>query len=155
MTNDNEPLWDAAFIFTVPVAMKSKSNYRHGKTSWTDLSNFETVVKMFARQHLPENWPLGNPKDPINARPKVLLTVIAKSNTDSTNYTKSVADALEGVVTLNDASITTATTMAERGTGDGVTIGVAVLPADSTLEQQLAASSELNAQTLTHYRANS
>lgn len=100
--------WISAFSVSVPVKLQSKSNFRRGKgyqKKWADLKSFDTVVAATVRGAIPDEWPLGDPDDSPDNRPVVMMIVSAKSRYDAANFSKSIADAVEGIVYLNDRSL--------------------------------------------------
>lgn len=136
--------WDRAFYVDLPAKLRSKSNYRQGKKGWGALVTFESVVAAVLAEARPDGWDLGEKKRALKDRPVLVMAVVATSLVDSTNFTKSVADAMEGVLVVNDASILGSATLAER-TRDNQRCGVAVaqLPAGSSIADQAVALQEL------------
>ena len=139
--------WEAAFYTELPAKLRSKSNYRRGKKGWGALATFEAVTAATLANARPADWNLGDKSKPVNERPTVVLAVIATSLIDSTNFTKSVADAMEGVLVHNDASVATSMTLSERSkSNQRCAVAVAQLPAKASLAEQAKAVGELAAQ---------
>lgn len=136
--------WDSAFYVELPSKLRSKSNYRRGQKGWGALTTFETVAAGALTQARPEEWDLGEKGTPIKSRPSVVLAVAATSLLDSTNFTKSLADAMEGVLVHNDASVAASATLSVRAK-DNQRCGVAIaqLPPGADLHVQAAALQEL------------
>lgn len=129
--------WDSAFYVELPSKLRSKSNYRHGQKGWGALATFEAVAGGTFAQARPEDWDLGAKNKPLKSRPVVVIAIAATSLLDSTNFTKSVADAMQGVLVHNDASVAGSSTICERAK-DNQRCGVAVaqLPAGAGLREQ-------------------
>lgn len=147
MTTLNGP-WKKAFYVQLPTALHSKSNYRHNskKGAWSSLRNFEMVSGITLASAIPDGWELGEVTSPVKNRPVVVMAIVARSMLDASNFSKSLADAAEGVVVHNDASISAVSSVGERGRKDPrVGVAFAQLPAGSGLEEQAAALSELTA----------
>lgn len=126
-------------VFTLPVALRSKSNHRMGE-KFSVHREFETIVSAYASRAKTEGWPCLDKGVSMSRRPKFVLTIVASSMLDSANFSKSVADALEGVLMVNDAQILTTHTLSSRSKkGQRCSIGVAVLEGD-TWEDQMEAS---------------
>jgi Holliday junction resolvase RusA-like endonuclease len=85
----------------------SKSNYRRGVHSkdWSKNQNFERAVAALALQARPSTWNLGLRTSPLAKRPTVVMAIFATSLLDTANLSKSLADALEGILYHNDASV--------------------------------------------------
>lgn len=146
--------WDSAFYVELPAKLRSKSNYRKGEKGWGALATFEAVAAGAFAQARPEDWDLGEKRKPLKSRPVVVIAVAATSLLDSTNFTKSVADAMEGVLVLNDASVAGSATLCERAK-DNQRCGVAIaqLPPGAGLREQSEALQGLVAQLPDLYEA--
>lgn len=79
----------------------------------------------------------GDAKAPVKERPTVVIAVAATSMLDSSNFTKSLADAMEGVLVHNDASIAANASISVRSKKDQrCGVGIALLPASASLTDQ-------------------
>ena len=86
--------------------MVSKSNFRHGDTkSWRKNTSFERECSLLLRASLPDGWDVGDASASLDARPRVVVAIAAVTLLDAGNISKSLLDAAEGVVFLNDASV--------------------------------------------------
>jgi hypothetical protein len=92
--------------FEVPP-IRSKSNFRRSGTAraWNQIRSFEDEVAIRARAARPEGWPLGDSADELAKRPRLVAVLVSETLIDAGNATKSIFDALEGVLYHNDASI--------------------------------------------------
>lgn len=136
--------WLSAFYVDLPSKLRSKSNYRRGKKGWDALASFEAVTRATFQKYVPYEWELGDKTDPVPARPIVVLVVYARSMLDSSNFTKSVADAAESVLVHNDASITSTATFAERAQkGQRCSVAAALLEPGASISEQAEATQEL------------
>jgi hypothetical protein len=76
-----------------------------------------------------------------------VAVIISQSNLDSSNISKSILDACEGLVYLNDASVKATITITEKPlkkNQDNKTIlAFASLPPESSLEDQITAATAL------------
>lgn len=134
-----------AFWVDLP-AVRSKSNYRHQRRgeSWRSLRGFEADVLLRTRSVLPTGWELGDSAAPVSARPVVVAAVCAKTLLDAGNLSKSVLDAVQGVVYHSDASVRAVTEVALRTSKDqGGGVAFALLPHDATLTDIVNTVSEL------------
>lgn len=147
--------WERAFYAELPTALHSKSNHRHGaKSGWATLRNFEIITGMTLANSLPEGWDLGDPTDPVAARPAVVMVILAQSMLDTSNFSKSVADAAEGVVVHNDASITATSSLGIRAQKNPrAAVAFAQLPAGSSLTERSRALTELTDQAAALFEA--
>lgn len=155
MTSFTGP-WAHAFYTDLPTALRSKSNYRHGekKSAWGTLRNFETVAGLTIARDVPDGWALGSKSDALADRPVVLMVILARSMLDASNFSKSLADAAEGVVVINDASITATTSLGVRARKDPrAAVAFAQLPAGTSLPDQASALAELTAQAVRQFEA--
>ena len=145
--------WGAAFWIKIEDTIKSKSNYRRGNNkvqNWLPYRKFENDLSFIVSTKLPNNWEIGNREQSLKERPIIVAVIIAQSNLDSSNISKSILDACEGLVYLNDASVKTSITITEKPlkkNQDNKTIlAFASLPPKATLEDQVKASTELLSQ---------
>lgn len=96
------------------------------------------------RQELPDEWDVGERTAKLADRPKVLLVIVAQSRHDVTNYSKSIADAAEGTVVINDASITATTSIGvHSGKDQRAVVAFAQMSKDATLAEQASALNDL------------
>lgn len=109
------PSGHLAFYIVLP-RVRSKSNYRHSRRSstWSGIQSFEGEVCIEARAACPEEWQVGDLSDPIAARPGVVACVAARTMLDAGNLSKSVLDAVQGVVYHSDASVRGVTELTRR-----------------------------------------
>lgn len=112
--------WEQAFWVALPVAPCSKSNhrrYRHGAAGadrWDRFAAFETVLAAtVSPQRVGCPWPLHADRA-LPQRPVVALYLYARTTIDTLNLSKSVGDALEGVLYANDASVLAALAASTR-----------------------------------------
>lgn len=107
-----------AVWFELPQ-LRSKSNFRRGGNvkSWNRIQSFEDELAITARSHRPSSWPMGDAASPVASRPAVVAVVIAGTLLDTGNVTKSLYDALEGVLYHTDASIRAELVVTERVKG--------------------------------------
>lgn len=137
------------FHVHIPMALKSKSNYSYSaatKNRHKELQAYEQTVTLLSLAALPEDWPLGDEHDPVTQRPQVLLGIVGiNSGYDSANFTKSIADGLEGVLYWNDKSAvdTVTRSITVEGTDPSHDIIAIALPADATVEQRNEALMEM------------
>jgi hypothetical protein len=120
------------FLLTVPLALRSKSNFRRGNT-WNTHQEFERSLHLLLRANRPTDWVTSTTDVALAQRPVVVAAIVARSTIDSANFTKSVLDAAEGVLYTTDASVLATVTLAERGRGTGFMVGFAQLPPGSTI----------------------
>lgn len=148
--------WRSAFYTSLPTRLRSKSNYRKGARGWAALASFESVTQATIAAAVPPDWPLGSKDASLASRPVVVMAVAARSTLDSANFTKSLADAMEGVVVHNDASIAGTATLAERGRKDQrCVVAAALLDPGADLAVQSAALQELVQRMPDLYEASS
>lgn len=138
------------FTVVLPTALQSKSNFTYSagtKKQFQALKAYEQAVGLLAYRALPDDWDLGDADLPLAERPEVLLGVVAmNSNYDSANFTKSVADALEGVLYINDKSATTTLTrsLSSADASPAHAIVAVQIDPDASGEAQLEALNELS-----------
>lgn len=147
--------WTAAFYTALPTSLRSKSNYRMGQAGWKDIRMFEELTAMTLRAAVPSCWDLGDAKQSVSKRPTVVLAVVAASMLDSANFTKSVADAAQGVLVHSDASILATGTMAlRRKTGQRCGVAAALLPPGVGVTQQAKALAQLSIEAARRFEAD-
>lgn len=139
--------WQSAFATPLPVKLRSKSNYRRGSKGWAALTSFEQVAAATFLRARPSDWDTGSKHVAVKDRPSVVIAIAASSLVDSTNFTKSIADAAQGVLVVTDASIIASSTLALRSAKDQrCVVAFAQLPAGATMREQAAALTALLAQ---------
>ena len=98
----------------------SKSNYRiKGKEKWGRIKDFEQHLAVIATKNKPALWDSGI----YNG--EFLIVITSNSKVDVGNYSKSVLDALEGVLYSNDKNVKTVFTyLSSNAPKDKVYIGL-------------------------------
>ena len=142
--------WDEAFWIKIEDTIKSKSNYRRGNNkvqNWLPYKKFESDLSLIISTKLPKGWKVGSREKSLKERPIIVAVIISQSNLDSSNISKSILDACEGLVYLNDASVKATITITEKPlkkNQDNKTIlAFASLPPESSLRDQIAAATAL------------
>lgn len=138
--------WVQGFFVDVPVPLVSKSNarrYRRGSAPVRSDSSFESSVGLIVRSVRPAGWDAGDPSDALADRPSLVVVISARSLLDAGNFSKSVLDALEGVLYVNDASVRSVCCFAERGRSDGFRLAAARLDGSASLKELARASAVL------------
>lgn len=146
--------WKSATVFTLTVPVVSKSNHRHSRaaSSWGRFKGFEDAVTFESRTALPETWPDLAADRPLKERPTVVLVIVASTMIDASNLPKSIADALEGVCYINDASARATVSLAERSTVPHAVVAVAALAPDAPFDALVSAQSELTNHAVRWFR---
>lgn len=86
-------------IIEIKSKIVSKSNYRNGKDSWRRFKEFEKLIAVTVLNKIrKENYF-------INKNYFCGIVLIANSRIDVGNYSKSVLDALEGILYKNDNQV--------------------------------------------------
>lgn len=144
--------WERAFYLILPVPVRSKSNARRyvrgarprTGDDWNALVAFESLVRSHVTRSLPQDWECGSGDVELRKRPVVVGFVFARTTLDAANLAKSVPDAVQGVVVVNDASITNIATQALRTTADqrGL-VAFAQLTPGASVRLQVEASAAL------------
>ena len=81
----------------IPLTVISKSNYRHkGKSNWQRFKGFEEELILLVRESLPSDWKTTSYGHYFG------VCIIANSKIDAGNLSKSILDALEGLLYKND-----------------------------------------------------
>jgi hypothetical protein len=138
--------WLNAFWVLTENRIRSKSNFRRSKSSaaWRANQDFETTLALSLRAARPLTWPVVDGAIPLSERPVFVAVTFAKSTIDAGNHSKSVLDAAEGVVYVNDAQVAASCAVAERGLSDPyLLIAFAQLPPGSSLQEIASAGSVL------------
>lgn len=111
--------WVQAFVVDVPFAVRSKSNFRRGGTGtdaraqWKAHQAFEAELRQLFRAELPAGWEVAADL-PLPQRPVIVVAIRAVTMLDTGNVSKSILDAVEGVVYRNDAQVRAELTVTER-----------------------------------------
>lgn len=116
--------------------MVSKSNYRRGDAvKWRKNVAFERECALLLRATMPESWSLGDARDSLVERPRVVVAIAAVTLLDAGNISKSLLDAAEGVLYINDASVWAVTQVVSRKKVDQKTAACFIhVPAGSDLD---------------------
>jgi len=119
-TLGENPLWDAAFVVGISGVVRSKSNYRRGgrrrsRQRWSQVSEFEERTRRAFEKARPGSWPDPDPALPVNRRPQVVSVCYARAILDTSNLTKSILDAAEGILYANDSVVRGEYSQVERG----------------------------------------
>jgi Holliday junction resolvase RusA-like endonuclease len=111
----------------------SKSNFRiSGKEKWGKLKDFEQHLAIIAKKNKPKNWDNGVYEG------EFLIVITANSRVDVGNYSKSVLDALEGVIYSNDKNVKTVFTYLSAGADKNkVYIGISPTIAKDSIVNKL------------------
>ena len=151
--------WETAFSIEINDKIKSKSNYRRGNKkiqSWKPYKKFENDLALVISTEIPDNWYLGEKEKAVRDRPIIVATIISETNLDSSNVSKSILDACEGLLYYNDASVKITTTVTEkplkRNQDCKTVIAFALLSPYATLSEQIAASKVLLEKTKEAYK---
>jgi Holliday junction resolvase RusA-like endonuclease len=126
---------DVAFSFIIPGQLRSKSNFRRSGRSgeWSSIRRFEDEVALLARLARPAQWRVGDPDVPVAQRPAVVVVIWSRTLIDAGNLSKSLQDAVEGIVYVTDASVRAVVEVSERARSDQRTVvGFAQLPPAAT-----------------------
>ena len=148
---DREP---ARRVCVIDMAspLRSKSNYRRAPKGsrrggdWNQHRAFEEELALLARLARPPGWPMGSPTEAVAARPTVVVLIVARTLLDTANMAKSVTDALEGVLFLNDASVRHVACVSTRARSDqDVTLLVEALAPGAPLSAVFETAQRLGA----------
>ena len=91
---------DEIIVLEIPLKVISKSNYRHkGSSTWQRFKGFEEELIMLVRASLPKEWK-GSSNEKYYG-----ITIIANSKIDAGNFSKSILDALEGLLYDDDCDV--------------------------------------------------
>lgn len=125
-------------------AIKSKSNFRRTKSAahskeWASQQGFENSLAVLALRARPRGWDMGEPGDKLSKRPGYVILIVARTTLDTANMAKSVTDALEGILFVNDASVRHVACVSERArTAQSATILVSPISASAPISEVLA-----------------
>jgi hypothetical protein len=145
---DGAEPWLQAFQVSVDLPFRSKSNFRRVSSSdrsdWARQRKFEDDLRLVVAASLPEGWETGTADEPLAKRPVVVAVICARTLLDAANLSKSVIDACEGLVYINDASVAAVTTLAERtGIEHGGEVAFCRLGPGASPQDALTAAAEL------------
>lgn len=122
ITLGESPLWESAFVVGISGAVRSKSNFRRGgrgrRQRWSQVVEFEKRVRHAVEAAKPSTWPETSLAIPVAARPQVVSVCYARAVLDTSNLTKSILDAVEGILYPNDAVVRGEYSQVERGSKD-------------------------------------
>jgi hypothetical protein len=152
--------WEQGFLLRVPLALRSKSNFRRYNTrqksgSWEDAREFERSLGLLVLSNRPHGWDIGDAARDLASRPVVVAAIAARSRIDVANYSKSVLDACQGVLYVSDASVLGVTALGERGASSAMALGFARLPAGSSALDVGQALTGLTAEMASFFLAGS
>lgn len=149
--------WDNAYWFAIDAEFQSKSNDRRGRDRAAAAAlirrrkDFNLVLRLAARAAQPHDWVLSERGAAVAQRPAVVGFCFAHSLIDAGNLSKSIYDALEGIVYVTDASVRYDLSMTMRHRPNGPHKGLiafAQLPPAATPVDLVAAGGALSAGTL-------
>lgn len=149
--------WLDAFWIELGFPLQSKSNFRRGSarsagSGWKASQEFERSVGYAVRAALPEGWQMGERDAGVAQRPVVVVQIFADTMLDSGNLSKSVLDALEGVVFHTDASVAYSGSLARRTRTDQRSfLAIALLAPGSSSAEIVEAQAALGAALLTQF----
>lgn len=135
-------------VFHVPGRVRSKSNHRASSRSgdWAELRAYSELVHALALSARPEAWD----ENDMGGTARYVTALIARTNLDAGNISKSILDALEGALYAKDKQVLITCDAAWPAAKDqGVTIAIQRVPPDCTIQDASASASQL----LTHVAA--
>lgn len=135
---DDDVVGNASFCVVVPFPLRSKSNFRRRSQSrdWAVEQAFRRDLSVVVSAARPVNWPMGDATVPVAQRPAVACVIVATSTLDTANLSKSVLDALEGVVYHTDAQVRYQCAVSNRGrSAQRAVLAFAALDADTELSE--------------------
>jgi Holliday junction resolvase RusA-like endonuclease len=141
--------FEQGFVFEVPFAFASKSNFRrYSETtrtnSWSRFRSFEDAIFHTANAARPADWLNPGVELTLALRPVIVVVLYARTTLDASNLPKSVLDALQGVLYANDAQVRHVSSFTTRTTTNKVGYaGVARLAAGASNEEIIAAAAAL------------
>ena len=144
--------WAGAFWFSLDGPVQSKSNYRQdarSRTRWATHTGYELRVHTAAVKALPTGWDPGRRDQALADRPRMAVFCYATSLLDVGNVNKSIMDALQGRVMVNDNQVAAAMEVGTRDRlGQGVLVAVAALAPGASPTATAAAVAALAAGAL-------
>lgn len=151
--------WVQAFLVDLDLPIRSKSNFRRSRqaarSQWASLRDFESDLALLVRMAMPQGWETGQSSAPLPSRPVVVSSIVASTRLDPANLSKSVLDACQDLVFVNDASVKVSLNAGTRehlGFAGGV-LGFARLLPGTTLPQQVEACARLSALATARFEA--
>jgi hypothetical protein len=141
--------WSGAFWTVTETRLRSKSNFRRARrasnsSAWATNVEFEKSLSLTLRSARPAGWPANDNSVPLRERCVFVAVTIARSTIDAGNHSKSVLDAAEGVLYVNDAQVAASCAVAERGLRDPyLMVAFAHLPPGSGMVDVATAASAL------------
>lgn len=104
-----------AFWMAVTDPVRSKSNFRRGDRNWQLHRTFEQHLRALLKQHRPDSWVLPDPTiTAVLQRPATVAVIWAAGLIDAGNISKTVHDAAETVLYVNDAEVRGCASYVER-----------------------------------------
>ena len=125
-----------AFAVRLGFPLKSKSNFRRSrsKSVWAPYADFEIDTARVVASERPSTWVLPEATVPFKERPLVIAAIVAVSALDAANFSKSLLDALEGVLFVSDASVVGVSSVGVRSRVEqDALLGFAQLPAGASV----------------------
>lgn len=146
--NNTEVIGYPAFTLSTQLSLRSKSNYRSSKTKsamrqWKEHKEFEQSLASLTDTLLPKEWARPGPSGEDLF--KTLMVIVADTTIDAANFAKSVTDAFEGVLYVNDRTVTSiSSVLNQRVTKNGkLWITAAQVPLNLTYQDTLQVTSKL------------
>ena len=139
------------FILDLPQTLISKSNFRRGNSSlqWKRYAKFEKDLALEISIKIPKDWDLGSRDLAVDKRPKIISVIYAVSLTDTSNYSKSILDACEGLVYHNDASVAYTSSMGKRSRiGERIIVAFAQVKSGTNIKEIVKKAKELELKVL-------
>lgn len=113
----------------------SKSNFRRGDQTWRKVRDFEDAVALEARIAMPLDWHYVADSVPVSKRPKIVSVIAARTLLDAGNISKSILDAVQGILYANDAEVASVTEMVTRSrSNQAAVVTFAQLPSTASQE---------------------
>lgn len=104
--------WLCAFAVWIPFPIDSKSNFRSFQkrgSRWSRYASFESALNTLVFLARPPEWVLAASSVKVIDRPMCVCAVGAYTTLDSSNLSKSVCDAVQGVLYPNDTDVASVT----------------------------------------------
>ncbi len=128
--------WVSGFLIALETPVVSKSNYRRHQRDgqrWGQVQKFEDTLRRALKESVPDNWPFDPGTIPLKERHGIIGVTYAKALLDTSNLSKSIYDAAEGVLYFNDAQIRAEASFLDRGRNNSILIcGFAALAPGTT-----------------------
>jgi len=140
--------FERALWCELPFPLRSKSNFRRGDArsaaQWRAEQSFRSDVATLCAAARPQGWDTGSLDVALSRRPCFAVVLVAASTLDTANLSKSVLDALEGVLYVNDAQVRFEAALSQRRREhQRAVLAAAQLPASSTSAELAAAGTTL------------